>query len=153
MNTQKEPQGNIEQRIRTMQILWIGMLLSVGAYYVFTFFSGRSTEITPNRNLSLILVGVGLLTTLISFPIKNVLLAKAVEQQQVQMVQQGYIVAWAITEVAALLGLLDFFVTGNRYFYVLFIIAACGLLLHFPRREHVIDAGFKNPTSLSGVQK
>jgi hypothetical protein len=49
-------------------------------------------------------------------------------------------VAWAITEVGALLGLLDFFKSADRYYYVLFLIAACGQLLHFPRREHVINA-------------
>ena len=105
------------------------MLLSIGAYYVFTFFAGGREEITPNRTLSLMLVGVALLTTLLSFLVKNKLLSRAVEQQQVQLVQQGYIVTWAITEVAALLGLLDFFLTGDRYYYLLFLIAACGLLL------------------------
>jgi hypothetical protein len=34
-------------------------------------------------------------------------------------------------------------VTGDRYYYMLFIIAACGQLLHFPKREHVINAAFK----------
>jgi hypothetical protein len=148
-----DTQANLEQRLRTMRTLWIAMLLSIGAYYVFTFFTGRSGNITPNRTLSLVLLGVALLTTLMSFLIRNMLLTRAVAQQQVQLVQQGYIVAWAVTEFAALLGLLDFFLTGNRYFYLLFIIAACGMLLHFPRREPVINAGFKSATSLSGVQK
>jgi hypothetical protein len=151
MNTQsanqKDPQGNIELRIRTMRTLWIAMFLSIGVYYVFTFFAGRSEDINPNSTLSLTLVGGALLITLISFPIKNGLLTRAVEQQQVQLVQQGYVVTWALTEVAALLGLLDFFLTGNRYYYVLFIIAGCGQLLHFPRREPVINAWFKSPMS------
>jgi hypothetical protein len=149
MNTQsanqKDPQGKIELRIRTMRTLWIAMFLSIGVYYVFTFFAGRSEDINPNNTLSLTLVGGALLITLISFPIKNRLLTRAVEQQQVQLVQQGHVVAWALTEVAALLGLLDFFLTGNRYYYILFIIAACGQLLHFPRREPVINALFKSP--------
>jgi len=149
MNTQsanqKDPQGNIELRIRTMRTLWIAMFLSIGFYYAFTFFAGRSEDVNSNSTLSLTLVGGALLTTLISFPIKNRLLTRAVEQQQVQLVQQGYVVAWALTEVAALLGLLDFFLTGNRYYYILFIIAACGQLLHFPRREPVINAWFRSP--------
>jgi len=66
-----------------------------------------------------------------------------VDQQRVRLVQQAYIVAWAITETAALVGLLLFFLNGNRYYYVLFVIAAAGMLLHFPRREHVINASFK----------
>jgi hypothetical protein len=60
------------------------------------------------------------------------------------MVQQAYIVTWAINEVAALLGLMDFFLTNDRYYFVLLIIAALGLLLHFPRREHVVNAAFKS---------
>jgi len=139
---QNDPQ-HIELRIRTMRILWIGMVLSICAYFMFTFFKGRSEGIEPNPSLSLMLVSVGLITTLISFPIKNKLLTRAVEQQQAQLVQQGYIVTWAVTEVAALLGLLDFFLTGHRHYYILFIIAACGQLLHYPRREHVMNASFK----------
>ena len=119
------------------------MFFSIGWYYVFTFFAQRSGDITPNSTLFLILIGVALLTTLVSFPIKNKLLSRAVDQRQAQLVQQAYLVAWVLTEVAALLGLLSYYVDGNRYFYVLFIIAACGFLLHFPRREHVINASFK----------
>jgi hypothetical protein len=106
-------------------------------------FAGRVENITPNPILSLILFVVALSTTLISFPIKNGLLSRAVEQQQVQLVQQGYVVAWAVTEIPALLGLLGFFLTGHRHYYLLFIVAACGLLLHFPRREAVMNAAFK----------
>ena len=134
----------MELRIRTMRTLWIGMLLSVGAYYVFTLVAGRSDDITPKPILSLILTGVALSMTLISFAVKNKLLSRAVDQQQVQLVQQGYIVTWALSEVAALLGLLDFFLTGDRYYYLLFLIAAGALLLHFPRREHVVNASFKS---------
>jgi hypothetical protein len=61
------------------------------------------------------------------------------------MVQQAYIVAWAITEVGGLLGVLDFFTTGDRYYYLLFMIAALGQLLHFPRREHMLNAWGKSP--------
>ena len=128
-----------------MRTLWGAMFFSILLYYVLTFFLGGSENVAPNATLSLMLMGVALLTTLISFPIKNKLLAKAVEQQQVQLVQQAYMVALALTEVAAMLGLLDFFATGNRYYYVLFIIAALGQLLHFPRREHVVNASFKSP--------
>ena len=41
------------------------------------------------------------------------------------------------------IGLLDFFLSGNPYYYLLFLIAAGGLLLQFPRREHVVNASFK----------
>jgi predicted transporter len=149
MNIQSPPndsQVKIEQRIRTIRTLWTALFLSVGAYYVFTLLSGLERNINPNKTLSLILLALGLLAIVVSFPIKKAFLTKSVEQQRVDLVQQGYVVTWAVVEVAALLGLIDFFATGNRYYYLLFIVAACGQLLHFPKRQHVIDASFKSPT-------
>jgi magnesium-transporting ATPase (P-type) len=141
---QNDPQANIEQRILTMRILWFAMLLSIAIYYVMTFFVGRSEDLTEKPSLSVSLLGAGVSTTLISFLIKSKLLTKAVEQRNVGMVQQAYILTWAITEVAALLGLLDYFSTSHRHYYLLFLIAACGMLLHFPRREPVENAAFKS---------
>lgn len=143
-----DPQQNIELRIRTMRTLWLALFSSIGLYYLFiTVLAQRSENITPNVTLSLVLIVVALSTTLISFLIKNTLLRRAIDQQQVGLVQQAYIVAWAITEGAALLGMLDFFLSGTHYYYIPFIIAAVADLLHFPRSEHVINASFKKPIS------
>ncbi len=136
---------DVELRIRTLRTLWAALFMSIIFYYVLTFFVTRPEDREPNETLFLVLLFIALTTTLISFVIKSKLLNQAVERQQVQLVQQGYIVTWALTEVAALLGLIDYFVTGNRFYYVLFIIAAIGMLLHFPRREHVLNAAFKHP--------
>jgi NADH:ubiquinone oxidoreductase subunit 2 (subunit N) len=128
-----------------MRTIWIAMLTSTGFYYAFTFFVKRPEDAEFNSTLFLVLAAIGLTTTLISFPVKNKLINQAIEQQHVSLVQQGYIVAWALSEIPALLGLLDFFLTHNRYFYVLFLIAVLAQFLHFPRREHVINASFKKP--------
>lgn len=149
MNRQPSPQESqqkFEMRLRTIRTLWFAMLMSVVMYYVLTLFVGSPENATPNNALSLTLYGAGLLLTLISFPVKNKFLARSVDEQQVQLVQTGHIIALALCEVAALFGLLDFFATGDRYYSVLFLIAAVGQLLHFPRRQQVIDASFKNPS-------
>jgi bacteriorhodopsin len=143
---QSNPQEDIELRMRTLRILWFAFFVSILLYYMVTIFIGRNEDVAPNNTLSLALIIAAFSTTLVSFLIKNRLLTRAVEQQHVGMVQQAYIVTWAINEVAALLGLLDFFATGNRYFYVLFLLAAAGQLLHYPRREHVENAAFKPAT-------
>ena len=148
MNPQRNlnnTQETIELRLRTMRTLWIAMLLSVGGYFVFALFVGRPKNLAANPTLSLGLLGAAVLAALISFPFKSKLLNRAFEQQQVPLVQQAYIVALALVEVAALLGMLDFFTTSDRYYYVFFIIAALGQLLHFPRREHVLNALGKPP--------
>ena len=147
MNPQRNlnnTQETIELRLRTMRTLWIAMLLSVGGYLVFALFVGRPKNLA-NPTLSLGLLGAAVLAALISFPFKSKLLNRAFEQQQVSLVQQAYIVALALVEVAALLGMLDFFTTSDRYYYVFFIIAVLGQLLHFPRREHVLNALGKPP--------
>ena len=127
-----------------MRIIWIALLMTVSIYYVITFFVKRPDDVVPNPTLSLVLICVAVLALLISFLIKNRLLTKAVDQQHIGMVQQAYVVTWAINEVAALLGLLDFFTTADRYYHALFVIGALGLLFHFPRREPVVNAGFKS---------
>ena len=143
--TPNNTQENVELRLRTMRTLWMGMILSILGYFVLTLFAGRSEDLEPNPTLSLILLAVATSAALVSFPLKSKLLNRAIEQKQVPMVQQAYIVAWAITEVGGLLGVLDFFMTVNRYYYLLFMIAALGQLLHFPRREHVLNAWAKSP--------
>jgi len=127
-----------------MRMLWFAMLMSIAVYFVFTLFAQRKESLEPNPTISLTLLCVAVLMVLVAFLIRSKLLSKAVEQQNTAMVQQAYVVTWAITEVAALLGLLDFFLTTDHYYYVLLIIAVLGLLLHFPRREHVVNAGFKS---------
>jgi hypothetical protein len=114
--------------------------LSLAVYFVFTFFKRPSEDVDPNPMLLLILLGVAVATTLLSFLMKSKLLNRAIQQQQVSLVQQGYIVAWALCEVGGLLGVLGFFVTGDRYYYVLLFIGLLGQLLHVPRREHVVNA-------------
>lgn len=143
---QSNQQEKIELRIRIMRILWLAFVLSLIMYFVFTIFVGRNENATPNNNLSLTLIVVALSTVVISFLLKSKLVNRAIEQQQVPMVQQAYVVTWAIAEVGALLGLLDFFVTGNPYFYVPMLIAGAGQLLHYPRREHVENAAFNRMT-------
>lgn len=149
MDTQPDQSNQhekVELRIRTMRILWLAFVLSVVMYFVFTLFVGRNENAIPNITLSLTLLLVAFSAVLISFLLKSKLLNRAVEQQQVPMIQQAYVVTWAIAEAGALLGLLDFFVTGNRYYYVPILIAGAGQLLHFPRREHVENAAFTRTT-------
>ena len=141
---QNNPQTEIELRIRTLRTLWFALLGSIGIYYGFTLVVERREGLESNPSLSLSLMCVAILMVLVAFVIKAKLLSKALEQQSTGMVQQAYVVTWAITEIAALLGLIDFFVTNVRYYFVLLIIAALGVLLHFPRREHVVNAAFKS---------
>jgi hypothetical protein len=145
MPNQDEQEARIETRLRAILTVWFGLFLSVGLYYMVTVFTGSAHEFRrPSRRLFLAFAAAGSLLALISIPVKQMYLRRSVREQQVELVQTGYIIAWALSEAAALLGLLNFFITGNRRYYLLFIIAACGLLLNFPRRQHLLDATPKN---------
>ena len=120
-----------------MRTLWLGLMISVVMYFVFTIFVGKPSTAAPNKVLSLAFLAVGMLVTIASLLVKQVILSRSVAQQKVDMVQQAYIVAWALCEVSALLGMLDFFVTANRYYYLPFVIALFGDLINFPRRQDV----------------
>ena len=137
-------QRQIDLRMRTLRTLWIALLLSVSVYYVLTLFLRRSEDLRSNPALSLILAVIAISAILSSLIIKSRVLKRATEQQQVSLVQQAYILAWAVTEVAAMMGLLDFLITNDRYYYGFFIIAGFGQLVHFPKREHVENASFKS---------
>lgn len=129
-----------------MRMIWGALLMSIVAYFALTVFVGQQQDVQPNSAISMAFLAIALSTLAISIPVKKKILAQAVEQQRPELAQQAYIIAWAITEVGGLLGLLDFFTTGNRYYFAPMIIAALGVILHFPNRQHVIDACFKNPT-------
>ena len=144
---QNSAPDNVELRLRTMRTLWLALLMTLVMYYVFTLFTSRPPNNAPNNTLFLVLAGAAVLTILVSFPIRNALVNKAIAQHQPALVQQAYIVGWAVIEVGGLLGMLDFFLTSDRYYYVMFIIAGCGQLLQTPKREHVVNASFKGGPS------
>ena len=147
MNTPAtDPQNNVELTLRKLRILWLGGLASLAGFFLLTLLSQRPDNLEPNDTLFLVFVAIALTTTLASFVIKKIFFKQAEEKQQLELVQQGFIVAAALTEVAALLGVVDYFVTGDRYYWVLIIIAACGQLLHYPRRDPFLHATFKTST-------
>jgi hypothetical protein len=87
------------------------------------------------------------LIVVVAIVVKQKFLTQSVEKQEINLVQTGLIVGLALCEAAALFGLMDRVVTGNRYYFVLLLIAAIGMLLHFPRREHLLAASYKQISS------
>ena len=141
---QNDAQATVAVRLRTLLILWCAIFLSIPVYYVFSVVTAAPVgDANQNGTLTIILTAAGLLSVVVSHIVKQKYLNQAVARQSIALVHVGYVVGFAVTEVAALLGLLDHFVTGNRYYYVLFIIAAMGMALHFPRRDHLLAACYK----------
>jgi NADH:ubiquinone oxidoreductase subunit 2 (subunit N) len=142
-------ENNLDKRYQTLLILWFALLMSIGMYFLFSLFvaPGISNQSgTPSRSLLIVgLTALGTFLVVVSFPVKHKLLERAVEKQDTALVQKALVIACAMCEVSALLGLLEHFVIGNREYYLLFLIAAAGTALHFPRRSQLEAASYKNP--------
>jgi hypothetical protein len=130
---------SIEERHRTLLILWFAICMSLTIMY-FAFIYLATVTPAPNPKLTLLLNTVGLIPVAASFLIKQILLEKAVTAQQVQQVHSAYVISFALCEVSGLLALLDYRLTGSKYYYLGFAIGGIGLLLHFPRKQHLVDA-------------
>ena len=137
----EDPSSNLDLRYRTLLILWFAISMSVFLFLVFTCLS--PVEPVENRSLTLALNSLGLVPVALSFLLKQKLLNRSVESQQVDLVQKAYVLSFALCESAALLGLLNHFLTGSSYYYFAFAIAGLGMLLHFPQKKHLLAASYK----------
>ena len=148
-----EPAGrnmatNIDGRYRVMLVLWLGFFSSLGFYYVVSLFIQQpDADAAQSRILTFAFTALGILIVVVAIVVKQKFLSQSVEKQEIDLVQTGLIVGLALCEAAALFGLMDRVVTGNRYYFVLLLIAAIGMLLHFPRREHLLAASYKQISS------
>lgn len=131
-------QPNIEVRHRTILILWFAIVMSVLMFLVLVQFTPTSG--TGDLKLSLILNSAGIVPLGMSFLLKQRILEQAVTKQRLDLVQVAYVLAFALCEMAALLGLVDHFLSGSRYYCIGFVFAGLGLMLHFPRKQHLLDA-------------
>ena len=145
---------DIDARLRTMRILWAVFLTSVGLYALIAYVvdapstrnssppgpAGGAPETGEFSTLFLVLFAVAVSTVVASFLLKQSFTQRAVREQKPGLVQTALVVAAALCEMAGLLGLVGIFAEGNRYAYLLFVVAAAGLVLHFPRREDLLAA-------------
>lgn len=140
MNDKAEP--GVELRHRNILIMWAAILMLVPMYLVLIWMNSVPPD--PDKStLMLVLTGLSIVPVAVSFLAKQKLLAKAAELQKLELVQQAYVVAFALCEAALLLGLVTYFVTGSPYYVAAIAIGALGLLTHFPRKQHLLDATFK----------
>ena len=132
---------NPDARYRTLLILWFALSMSILMYLAFVQLA--TVEENPNQKLSLALNTLSLVPVALSFLFKQKILERSVEEQRVDLVQVAYVVSFAFCEVPALLGLVDHFVTGSKYYIVGFSIAGLGMLLHFPLKKNLIAASYR----------
>ena len=137
--------AGLDMRLRTMRILWVVFLITIGLYALVTVFARPAREMLEDVRqerppLLLALGALGFSLVVLSFVVKRIYYRKAAEQQSPPQFQTGFIIAEILCESCVLSGLLGVFLTWNDYAYALFILGALGQLLHFPRRDELAAA-------------
>lgn len=142
---------DLDKRYQTLMVLWGAQLMSIGLFFLIAVFAApvvnRESSSSPTSLITYVLAALGAFLVVISFVVKRKLLERSVDQQDVNLVQKGFIIAWAMCEVCALIGLIERFMLGNWDYFLLFVIAAHGIALQFPRREHLKSASFETTSS------
>lgn len=131
----QEVEAKVGARYQVFLILWIAILTSVGILFALALFIPSSGG--ANQTLSIALLGMGFATVTTSFVYKQSMVRKAIEKQQVQALMSAYIVSFALCESAALFALMDHFTTGSGYYRFGFVLAAVGMVFHFPKKDHL----------------
>jgi hypothetical protein len=136
----------LDKRHRNMIVLWFALLFNIAVLFLVSVFAGPPVHEadTPRQSFIIaVITAVGTFLVVISFVVKRKLLEHSVDNQNLDYVQKALIVACAMCEVCAVLGMLELFLIGTRDYFVLFAIAAIGTAFHFPRREQLLAATYK----------
>jgi hypothetical protein len=159
--------GNPEMRLRTMRIIWASLLASVCLYALIAYYIAPATsawssvssdgplgsiEATAGGTSTtlIVLFALGMSTVVASFLLKHAFAKRAIAERNPALLQTGLILAVVLCEMAGLFGFIGLMVDGNPFAYLLFVVSALGILLHFPRREQVFEvygagaAGMRN---------
>ena len=144
-------EADLDKKYQTLVVLWFGLLLSVAMYFLLSLIAPAINDQRgnqPNSILVITLMVLGFFLVIFSFAVKSKLLARSVEKQDISLVQKSLVIACAMCEVSALLGLMERFLIGYHYYYFLFLFSAVGIALHFPQRSQLQNAGYRNQGQL-----
>jgi hypothetical protein len=132
-----------EARRRGLLLIWGAQLFSLALLFGLTYVVRPEASTDGNHTLAWTLGAVGVSSFLLSFLVKRKLLARAAAERRPELGTTAYVLAFAMCEMAGLLGFVAYVVTGLSYSLHSFIIAAAGILLHFPARGvfEEIEAG------------
>ena len=151
---------DMDARLRVMRVIWAAFLGSTVLYAVVGYalnpptFSWRSLGYAGEGGsvgLSLAAAGLhllGLLAVVLFGPLAlRSFNRRAEAEQNPALVQTGFIVALAVTEAGALIGLTLLFLTGSWNAFFLMGLSALMIALMRPRREQLEAAAYRKDSA------
>lgn len=148
----KDEKTNPEQFYRTMVIIWFALFVSQFLFLLVIFFvkpelfrfDFSQPLLGKNAPIIIIFALAAFFNIAISFFLKKKYLNQAVAEQNVHFVQTAMIVGCAMCELVSLFGLMLALVADYQYFFLWFILGIGATIFHFPRRDNVFAASYKN---------
>lgn len=131
----QEVEAKVEARFRVFFILWATILVSVGLLTTLAVVIGSKGR--PNPTLSYALLAVGVTMVGVSFLLKQKLARQAIDKHDMAALQAAHILALALSESAALFGLVDRLATASTTSWFLFAVSAIGILMNFPSKDQI----------------
>jgi drug/metabolite transporter (DMT)-like permease len=136
MQNPQQIEGRVEARHRTILVVWFALLMSMIIFVVLPVFIPSNTS-ESTATLGYALLALACSVVFASVFIKQRLVQRAIEKRDEAMLQTAYILSFALCESAAILGLVDHIATGSKYYFLAFLIGLLGMVLHFPKKDHV----------------
>jgi len=142
---------NVEGQYRIMAIIWFALLVSQLLLLVVLFFAKPevfkfdfSKSLLGDKGMIIAVFALLAISNLaLSFVFRKKFLNQAIAEQKPALVQTAMIIACALCEAVSLFGLVLAFAFSSQYFFLWFALGILGTILHFPRRENLIAASFK----------
>ncbi len=142
---------NLVEQYKTLVIIWAAILMSQFMFLLVLFFTKkelfefRLDQPFTGQSGAMIMgfAAVAITCVAFSFAFKRRFFERSVEQQEPQLVQTGTIIALALCEASSLIGMCLAFAFDYQYFFIWFILGIAGMLFHFPRRDDLLAAGYK----------
>lgn len=146
-----EDKNDIASNQQRLAVVWAVLLTSQLFLLLLVFFSKKELfdldfsqpPARENPLMVIVLACLSLTAFVLSFVLKAGMLKQAEEQQKPAFVQSALIVSCALCESISLFGLLLAFAADYRYFFLWFALGILGIILHFPKKKHLIAASYK----------
>ena len=143
--------GNVEQSFRTLLLVWFALLNSQLLLLVVLYFTRpeifrfnfSKPLLDENSVMVIVLAVLAVSTFLLSIVLRRRFLNQAISEQKVEFVLTAIIIGCSLCEAISLFGFVLVFILNYQYFFLWFALGILGMILHFPRRDNLIDATYK----------
>ncbi|HEX8734332.1 MAG TPA: hypothetical protein VF721_03350 [Pyrinomonadaceae bacterium] len=141
---------SVEQVYKTLVVIWFALLVSQALLLVVVYFAKPEAFkfdfskplLGENSLIIIVFAALAISNLLLSFVLSRKFLNQSVEHQNMLLVQTAMIVGCALCEAVSLFGIVLVFAFSYQYFFLWFALGILGTILHFPKRDNLVAAGY-----------